>query len=131
MSDTNILDPLFIYPINQAGIDFNPNKARFIMSENPAPRGSVVMLGGIKRTIKFSEDLVLLVFPNSGKLRISRNFLIIDSGGAVEKFVNDLGFANRQSFVRCTFNKFTYDQSAAKRKLILHHFYDDSIMPPV
>ena len=127
----NQLEPKFIYPVNQVGVGYNPNIARFIMSENPVKKGSTIMLGDVERTVRYTEDLTLLVFPTSGKLRITRNYMIIDTGGAVDKFIRDLGFSDRRSFVRCTFDKFTYDQSAAKRKLLLHHFYSDQVNPPI
>lgn len=127
----NHIDPLFIYPVNQNGIFYHPTSARYILSEKPVRRGTIITMGDIDRTIKYSEELSMIIFPTSSKLRITKGFMTISSEDGLKQFIQLLGFGDRRSFLMATFNKFDTDGYSAKRSLILHHLYDDTILPPV
>lgn len=127
----NILDPKFIYPISSSNIFYNPNNARYILSENPVKRGSVIKIGDTERSIKHSEELSICVFTSANKLRVSKGFMEISSEDGLKQFLSLLGFADRRSFLLATMTKFDTNGTMAKRKLILHHFYEDSIQPPL
>jgi hypothetical protein len=128
---TSVLDPKFIYPVNSPNIFYSPLNARYILSENPVKRGSVINIGEQERSIKYSEELTILVFPQSSKLRVTKGFMQITSDDGLEQFVQLLGFNDRRSFLLATMNIFDVDGYSAKRKLILHHLYDDTILPPI
>ena len=128
---SNILDPKFIYPVDNSSIFYSPINARYILSENPVKRGSVINLGKVERTVKYSEELTIQVFPQSSKLRITKGFMQITTNDGLVQFVQLLGFADRRSFLLATMNTFDTDGYSAKRKLILHHLFDDTILPPV
>lgn len=127
----NNLDPKFIYPINEPNVFYNPINARYIMSENPVKRGSVIKLGDFERSVKYSEELTIMVWTAVGKIRVSKGFMEISSEDGLKQFVSLLGFADRRSFLLATMNKFDVNGTMAKRKLILHHLFEDSILPPV
>jgi hypothetical protein len=128
---SNFLDPKFIYPVNQGGIFYQPTSARYIMSENPIKRGTIIKMGDLEREIKYSEELTLIVFPQAGRLRVSKGFMTISSEDGLRQFLQLLGFGDRRSFLLATFDKFDTDGNSAKRKLILHHLFDETILPPL
>jgi len=128
---TNIQDPKFIYPVNDPSIFYHPVNARYILSQHPVKRGSVIKLGDFERSVKHSEELTIIVFPAAGRLRIVKGFMQITSLDGLMQFVQLLGFGDRRSFLLATMNYFDTDGYTAKRKLFIHHLYEDTILPPI
>lgn len=128
---SNILEPSFIYPIDKTGIFYHPTNAVFLMSENPVPRGAIVKMGDLERSIKHSEELSIIVWTQSSRLRISKGFMEIDSKNGVQLFIEQLGFSDRRSFLMATMTNCETNGNCAKRKLILHHLFEHTIQPPL
>jgi hypothetical protein len=101
------------------------------MSENPVQKGTIIKMGNVERNVKYSEELTLIVFPKVGRLRVTKGFMTISSEDGLKQFSKLLGFGDRRSFLMATFAKFDTDGNSAKRKLILHHLFDDTILPPL
>lgn len=128
MSD-NPLDPQFIFPVDKSGIFFYPSKAKYLLSERPVKRGSVIRIGTFETTVKHTEDLTILIFPQAGKMRISKGYMEISSIDGVNQFIEFLGFGDRQSFLRSVCVNYTIEGYSIKRKLLLHHLYEHTIIP--
>lgn len=128
---SNTLDPKFIHPVDMDGIFYTPTEARYIMSENPVPRGTILKMGQMERSIKYSEELTMHVYPSTGRLRISKGFMLITSEDGLKQFVKLLGFGDRRSFLMATFRTYQANETSASRKLILHHLYEDTVLPPL
>ena len=125
------LNPKFIIPVDVPGINYNPLSAQYLISEKPIKRGSIVNLGKFERTIKHSEELTILIFPQAGKLRISKGYMEITSNDGLMQFITQLGFSDRKSFLKSVFSTFDTDGYSAKRKLLLHHLYEHTIIPSI